>query len=54
MNTKTIGLNLNIQGAVRCENHAPFRGSDTWINQSWKRIDRKVVTENYLKCEVCK
>jgi len=53
------GLYWNERGQINCEEHIPYPGSDTWIFEHWKPIDRasaKEAKEKGMKlaCETCK
>jgi hypothetical protein len=53
------GLFWNEQGAVNCEKHIPYPGSDTW---NWERWQAVTVSDKLeaaradisLRCECCK
>jgi hypothetical protein len=56
------GLFWSERGAVACAAHAPYRGSDTWRWERWRRITPKVLAEivrqggiagRSPRCEVC-
>lgn len=48
------------RGAVACERHTPYRGSDTWVWERWTAItdaDREAWMHEVgapPKCETCK
>jgi len=53
------GLYWNERGMINCEQHTPYRGSDTWIFEHWKKIDRASAKEAAEKgmeiaCETCR
>jgi hypothetical protein len=47
-------------GEVTCEQHAPFKGSDTWVHGRWSemtttdRLEWVKFGGTPAKCEVCK
>jgi len=42
------------QGQISCGDHAPLKGSDTWVSGGWVRVSaREAVTLN-AKCETCR
>ena len=49
-------LYWNRQGAVCCGKHAPTPGSDTWLNEGWRKVteaDRSGIKRfGFLGCEV--
>jgi hypothetical protein len=51
-------LYWNRQGRVNCAAHAPFKGSDTWVNEGWQKIAPDVLANTYwppvLTCETCR
>jgi hypothetical protein len=53
------GLYWNEKGQINCEQHVPYPGSDTWVFEHWKKIDRASAKEAAekgmeLSCETCK
>jgi hypothetical protein len=46
-------LYWNSSGQVNCEQHAPYRGSDTWKHERWQRVPPCDETAA-LECEVCR
>jgi hypothetical protein len=57
--TAKPGLYWNERGQINCEQHIPYPGSDTWIFEHWKRIDRgsaKDAKEKGMElvCETCR
>ena len=56
----TTTLYWNRQGAVCCGAHAPYRYSDTWVNEGWTRIPAGTkyhpmsVRLMRLTCETCR
>lgn len=46
-------------GEIACEEHAPFRGSDSWVNGRWRpirlneRIDFEAEIGRPPACETC-
>jgi hypothetical protein len=42
-------LYWNRQGAVNCERHIPYKGSDTWRNEGWRKVPEGTI----LPCEIC-
>lgn len=51
------------QGECACEEHAPYRGSDTWRSERWNEITPDALVEirreeggtvpEWMKCETC-
>lgn len=47
------------EGQIACEEHAPFRGSDTWVRGRWRpirtseRIDYEAEIGHAPACETC-
>ncbi len=43
------------RGAIACEKHAPFRGSDSWVWERWERVPHEAYAETAfeLQCETC-
>ena len=37
MDTPTV-LYWNERGAIACEKHIPFKGSDTWVFERWAKM----------------
>jgi hypothetical protein len=53
------GLYWDQRGQIACELHIPYPGSDTWVFEHWKKIDRASAKEAKergmeLSCETCK
>jgi hypothetical protein len=53
------GLYWSEQGQINCDQHIPYPGSDTWVFEHWKKIDRGSMAEatekgTELVCETCK
>jgi hypothetical protein len=53
------GLYWNERGMINCQEHTPYKGSDTWIFEHWKKIDRASAKEAKekgmeLACETCR
>jgi hypothetical protein len=53
------GLYWNERGMINCEQHIPYPGSDTWVFEHWKKIDRGAMKEAAEKgmeiaCETCR
>jgi hypothetical protein len=53
------GLYWNERGQINCEQHIPYPGSDTWVFEHWKKIDRASAKEAAEKgmelvCETCR
>ena len=46
-------LYWNEAGAVRCERHAPMRGSDAWCWEHWHAVPTALVTSHAHQCEYC-
>jgi len=53
------GLYWNERGQINCEQHIPYPGSDTWVFEHGKKIDRGAMKEAKekgmeLACETCR
>jgi hypothetical protein len=52
-------LYWNDRGAIACEQHAPFKGSDTWLNERWRTMHKaardglRTALGHEAGCETC-
>lgn len=52
------GLVWNEQGAICCDKHAPYKGSDTWTQERWRPMSAKDAQDfiravGFCECETC-
>lgn len=54
-----VGLFWSNEGTIACREHAPFPGSDTWVNCEWQEITIQDRAEwarlegKEMVCETC-
>lgn len=52
-NVKDATLFWNEQGQICCQTHAPYKGTDTWNWERWRKVALRDIVANKLQCESC-